>query len=89
VEQPEEYCRQQGSAERTMTTLESGGDECGPSDLIGDIVQQDHDRQGRQECGEKQQPILGKSAQRREAIQDRDGDQQDQQRSEQADQIPA
>ena len=72
-----------------MTILESGEDESGPSDLLGDIVQQDHDRQCRQECGEEQQPILAESAQRREAIEDRDGDQKDQQRSEQADQIPA
>jgi hypothetical protein len=28
-----------------------------------------------QECGEEQQPILGESAQRREAIEDRDGNQ--------------
>ena len=37
----------------------------------------------------KQQPILRESAQRPEAIKDRDDDQQDQQRSEQTDQIPA
>jgi hypothetical protein len=36
-------------------------------------------------CREQQQPILGESAQRCEAIEDRDGDQEDQQRSEQAD----
>jgi hypothetical protein len=53
-----------------MTILESGEDEPGPSDLLGNIVQQDHDRQCRQECGEQQQPIPGESAQRREAIQD-------------------
>jgi hypothetical protein len=57
-----------------MTILKSGEDEPGPSDLLGDIVQQDHDRQCRQECGEQQQPTLGHSAQRRETIQDRDGD---------------
>lgn len=72
-----------------MTILESGEDESGPSDLLGDIVQQDHGRQCRQERGEEQQPILSESAQRRETIKDRDGDQQDQQWSEQADQIPA
>jgi hypothetical protein len=43
----------------------------------------------RQERGQQLQPILSQSTQRREAIQDRDGDQKDQQRSEQADQIPA
>ena len=58
-----------------MTVLESGEDESGPSDLLGDIVQQDHDRQCRHECGEQQQPILGKSAQGRETLQNRDGDQ--------------
>jgi hypothetical protein len=39
VEQPEENCRQQGGLERTMTILESGEDESGPADLLGDIVQ--------------------------------------------------
>jgi hypothetical protein len=71
-----------------MTILESGEDESGPSDLLGNIVQQDHDRQCRQECGKEQQPILSESVQRREAIENRDGDQQDQ-RSEHAEQIPA
>jgi hypothetical protein len=68
-----------------MTILESGEDESVPADLLGDIVQHDHDHQRRQECGEQQQPILGESAQRREAIEDGDGDQEDQQRSEQTD----
>jgi hypothetical protein len=72
-----------------VTILESGEDESGPSDLLGHIVEQDHGPQSRQECGEKQQPTPGESAQRRETVQDRDGDQQDQQRSEQANQIPA
>ena len=72
-----------------MTILEPGEDESGPSDLLCDIVQHDHDRQCRQACGEEQQPILGESAQRREAIEDRDCDQEDQQPSKQADQIPA
>jgi hypothetical protein len=75
VEQPEEQRRQQGGAERTVKILELGEDESGPSDLLGDIVQHDHDRQCRQERGKQQQPILGESAQRCEAIQDRDGDQ--------------
>jgi hypothetical protein len=50
MEQPEEHPRQQGGAQRTMTILESGKDESGPSDLLGDIVQQDHDRQCRQKA---------------------------------------
>jgi hypothetical protein len=72
-----------------MMILESGEDESGPTDLLGNILQQDHDRQRRQERGQEQQPILAQSAQRRETIEDRDHDQKDQQRSEQADQIPA
>jgi len=79
----------QRGSERTMTILEPGEDESGPSDLLCDIVQHDHDRQCRQACGKQQQPILGESAQRREAIEDRDGDQQDQLPSKQADRIPA
>jgi hypothetical protein len=55
-----------------MTILESGEDESGPSDLLGEIVQQDRDRQCPQESGEEQQPILGQSAQRREDVEDRD-----------------
>jgi hypothetical protein len=35
------------------------------ADLFSDIVQQDHNRQCQQKAGEQQQPILGKSAQRR------------------------
>jgi hypothetical protein len=89
VEQPEENRRQQGRAERTMTILESSEPEAGPSDLLGDTVQENHDRQRRQECGEQQQPIPGESAQWAEAIQDGDSDQQDQQSGEQANQIPA
>jgi hypothetical protein len=50
VKQPEEYRGQQRCSERTVTILESGEDESGPSDLLGDIVQHDHDRQCRQEC---------------------------------------
>ena len=51
-----------------MTILEPVENESSPADLLCHIVQQDHDRQCRQQRGKQLQPILAQSPQRREAI---------------------
>jgi hypothetical protein len=58
-----------------VTILEACEDKPSPADFLGHIVEQDHDRQGRQEGGEDQWPVLPQRAQWSEAVESRHADQ--------------